>query len=121
MTLVLCAVHSFGFAAFHALFWRTFGWPNTLRDTTVANRAILQIANVQLIWLFIAVGTLCLAFPDDLSATPLGRAVLLGMSLFWLIRLAGQFVWLRINVPFVHILSALFAAGAILFGVPVVS
>jgi hypothetical protein len=118
MILMLCAVHSFGFAAFHALFWRTFGWPETLRETTAANRAILQIANVQLIWVFVAVGALCLTFPSELAHTPLGRAALAGMALFWLIRLVCQFVWLRVNDPLVHTLSALFFAGAVLFGFP---
>lgn len=116
--LVLCALHSFGFAAFHALFWRLFGWPATLRDTTLANRAIVQIANVQLILVFVAIGTLCLAFPRQLTSTPLGKALLASMSLFWLTRLVGQFVWLRIDRPLVHVLTGLFAVGAVLFAIP---
>ena len=58
--LLLCAAHSFGFALFHLGFWKLFAWPRTLRDTTAANRAILQIANVQLVWVFLMVGTLFL-------------------------------------------------------------
>ena len=47
--LVLCAIHSIGFALFHLGFWRLFGWPRTLQATTLPNRAIVQIANVQLV------------------------------------------------------------------------
>ena len=116
--LLLCALHSFGFALFHLGFWKLFGWPRTLRDTTLPNRAIVQIANVQLVWVFACVGVACLRYPAELTGTPLGRALLVGMSLFWLIRLAGQFVWLRIDHRMVHALSALFALGAVLFALP---
>lgn len=116
--LLLCALHSFGFALFHLGFWRLFDWPRTLQATTRPNRAILQIANLQLVWVFTGVGLLCLLHPDALAGTPLGRAVLAGMSIFWLIRLAAQLVWLRIHHPLVHALTALFACGAVLFAWP---
>ena len=116
--LTLCCVHSFGFAGFHIAFWALFRWPRTLASTTSANRAILQIANVQLIWVFLCVGGLCLRFPGALIRTALGRAVLLGMSGFWAIRLIQQFVFLRVNHPLVHTLSVLFALGVVLFALP---
>jgi hypothetical protein len=116
--LLLCALHSFAFAAFHLAFWKLFKWPASLRDTTLANRAILQIANVQLIWVFVLVGVLCLHFPDELATTTLGRWLLAGMSAFWAIRLIGQFAWLRVNRPLVHVLSVLFALGTVLFALP---
>lgn len=117
--LLLCGVHSFGFAAFHVAFWALFRWPKTLASTTLANRAILQIANVQLIWVFLCVGGLCLRFPDALIDTALGRAVMLGMSGFWIVRLIQQFVFLRVHHPLVHALSVLFALGAALFAWPI--
>src|SRR5690606_29998463 len=68
--LLACAIHSFGFALFHLGFWGLFGWPRTLAGTTRANRAILQIANLQLVWVFTAVGLLCLLYPAELATTP---------------------------------------------------
>ena len=117
--LLLCGLHSFGFAAFHIAFWALFRWPKTLASTTVANRAILQIANIQLIWVFLCIGGLCLRFPDGLIQTPLGRTVMLGMSGFWVLRLIQQFVFLRVKHPLVHTLSVLFALGAALFALPI--
>jgi hypothetical protein len=117
--LLLCGLHSFGFAAFHIAFWALFRWPKTLASTTLANRAILQIANVQLIWVFLCIGGLCLCFSDALIHTALGRAVMLGMSGFWLLRLIQQFVFLRVDHPLVHVLSILFALGAVLFALPI--
>lgn len=116
--LLLCALHSLGFALFHLGFWRLFGWPRTLQSTTPANRAILQIANVQLIWIFASIGLLCLLYPEELVATPPGRAVLVGMAIFWTIRFIAQFVWLRVRHPMVPLLTALFALGALLFAAP---
>jgi len=119
--LLLCAVHSFGFALFHLGFWRLFAWPRTLERTTQANRAIAQIANLQLVWVFVGVGLLCLLYPTALAETPLGRAVLAGMSAFWIIRIVAQLVWLRVNHPLVHALTVLFAFGALLFAWPLLS
>lgn len=118
LVLLLCAVHSFALAAFHIGFWKLFKWPETLQSTTFANRAVLQIANVQLIWVFLLIGALCLRFPEELATTALGRTLLLGMSLFWGVRVIGQFVWLRVNRPLVHVLTVVFALGAILFALP---
>jgi hypothetical protein len=42
----------------------------------------------------------------------------MGMAGFWVLRLIGQFIWLRINHPMVHVLTVLFALGAILFALP---
>lgn len=116
--VLLCGLHSLGFALFHLGFWKLFKWPQTLRDTTLPNRAVLQIANVQLIWVFLVAAALCLLYPDELATTSLGRAFLLGMSLFWVLRLIVQFVWLRIRHPLVQALNVAFAIGAALFALP---
>lgn len=116
--ILLCGVHSLGFALFHAGFWTLFRWPASLRDTTLANRAILQIANIQLIWLFLLVAGVCFLFPQALSESALGHALLAGMSVFWIVRLAVQFVYLRVNKSMVHVLSVFFAIGAALFALP---
>jgi len=118
--LLLCALHSFGFALFHLGFWRLFDWPRTLERTTRPNRAIIQIANLQLAWVFAGVGLLCLLQPAALAGTSLGRAVLAGMCAFWIIRILAQLIWLRIDHPLVHGLTASFACGALLFAWPLV-
>ncbi len=111
-------LHSLGFAVFHLAFWRIFRWRDTLRTATVADRAILQILNLRLIYVFLGIAALCFLFADELHGTALGRAMLLGMSLFWVGRTIEQFVFLRINRPMVHALTALFVLGAALFAVP---
>jgi hypothetical protein len=116
--LFFCGLHSLALAAFHLAFWKLFRWPESLRTATRANRAIPQIENVQLIWLFLCMAALCFLFPQALRDTELGRAVMIGMSGFWILRVVVQFIWLRVNHPLVHALTAVFAAGAVLFALP---
>lgn len=115
--ILACGAHSAAFALFHLAFWRLFGWPRTLQATSHANRAILQIANAQLVWVFGAIALLCFAMPGELAGTSLGRAVLAGMAGFWWLRLVLQRVWLRLPHPLVHALGGLFLVGALLFTV----
>lgn len=114
----LGGLHSLAFALFHMAFWKLFGWPQTLAGTTAANRAIVQILNLRLIYIALGIAVLCFAYTDELRDTALGRAVLLGMSLFWVGRTIEQFVFLRINRLVVHVLTALFVLGAVIFAVP---
>lgn len=115
----LGGAHSFGFALFHLAFWKLFDWKRDLARNSLANRAIVQILNLRLIYVFLGMGTACFAFTDALLHTPLGRALLAFMSLFWVGRTVEQFVFLRIRHPRVHALTALFALGALLFAAPI--
>ncbi|WP_372018605.1 hypothetical protein [Pseudoxanthomonas sp. 10H] len=116
--LLLCALHSFGFAAFHLAFWKLFGWKRELARVGLATRAITQILNLRLAYVFLGVGTLCLLFPAELRGTPLGRALLWFMVVFWAGRTVEQFVFLRVNHAAVHGLTALFVLGSLLFALP---
>ncbi|MBX9399852.1 hypothetical protein K4L06_00905 [Lysobacter sp. BMK333-48F3] len=114
----LGGLHSLAFAVFHMAFWKLFGWRRTLQTATVADRAILQILNLRLIYVLLGIAALCFFYTDQLQNTALGRAVLIGMALFWVGRTVEQFVFLRINRPMVHALTALFVLGAAIFVAP---
>ena len=93
--LILCAIHSIGFALFHLGFWRLFGWPRTLQATTLPNRAIVQIANVQLVWVFAGVGLLqsALICAGDLYFLGVQCA---NPALFFLVGWLASFVFVNI-------------------------
>ena len=114
----LAGVHSLGFAAFHLAFWRLFGWKRELAQLSTANRAILQILNLRVIYVFLGMGVIALAFTSDLIDTRLGVVLLCFMAVFWLGRALEQFVFLRINDWRVHLLTGLFVLGAVLHAVP---
>lgn len=118
LVIWLCGVHSLAFALFHLAFWSLFDWPRDLRSTSVATRAITQILNLRLTYVFLAVAAACFLLPEDLVGTRLGRCLLGAMSLFWIGRLIEQAIFLRYHDKLLHLLSALFALGAILFAWP---
>lgn len=118
--ILACSLFCFGFAVFHMFFWKLFDWPNELQKLSVPNGSIVQILNLRLIYVFLAVGVICLAYPLEMRTTAVGRALLVGMSCFWAGRLVEQFIFLRYNRKSVHILSALFFLGAILFILPAI-
>lgn len=119
--VLLAGLHSIVLALFHVAFWKLFDWPAGYRGCSTANRAIPQIANSCLIYLFAAVGALCLLLPEDLLGTRLGRTVLAGMAGFWLVRTALQFVHLPYRHPAIHVLTAIFLLGAVLFAWPLLA
>lgn len=114
-----CGVHSLGLALFHAAFWRIFRWRHDLQTSSLPTRAIIQIANLRLIHVFLLAAVLCFGFPDELLQTNLGRTYMIGMALFWLGRTIEQFIFLPYNRFFVHLLTAVFLLGAVLFALPV--
>ncbi len=116
LLVMACGLHSLLLGLFHLAFWRLFDWPRSLQSTTPANRAIIQILNLRLAWVFFAVAAACLLLPEETTGTLLGRGLLGFMCLFWIGRTFEQFVFLRINRAMVHVLSAVFALGAALFG-----
>jgi hypothetical protein len=118
LPLLLCALHSLGFAAFHLAFWRLFGWKHELARVGLPTRAIVQILNLRLVYVFLGAGAACLCLPQALRHTPLGRALLGFMALFWAGRLVEQFLFLRINHRMVHALSLLFVLGIVLWSAP---
>jgi len=116
--IALCGLHSLAFGVFHLAFWKLFDWPRALAKTTAATRAVTQILNLRLTYVFFCVAALCFLLPTDLLATRLGHAILAGMSLFWVGRTIEQFVFVRIDHPLVHALTAAFIVGAVLFALP---
>ena len=118
--IFLCGCYCIGMAIFHSMFTKLFDWKNELAKMNVANKAIIQIANLRLIYLFVFVALICFLFPTELTTTALGRFFMIGMSAFWFTRMIEQFIFLKVNHPMVHLLTYLFLLGAILFLVPVI-
>ena len=115
----ICGIHSIAFGVFHLFFWKIFNWKKELASASISTRAIIQIADLRLIYLFLGVGAICFVFPEDLIGARLGQALMIGMSLFWLGRLIEQFVFLNYNIMISHILNVTFVLGAVLFAIPV--
>ena len=116
--IILAGVYNLFLAFFHILFWKVFRWKKDLKKLSYENKAIIQILNIQIIYLFLMVAATCFIFPEELVETKLGNFFLLLNSCFWLVRVIQQFIFLRINHYFVHFLTLLFIIGTIIFILP---
>jgi len=118
--LLMCGVYNIGFALFHIGFWKIFHWNTELKKISFANKAIMQILNIQIIYYFFFTAVICFVFPTELVTTKFGNWFLAATSLFWLIRTLQQFIFLRANHYKIHLLTFIFLIGTILFSLPLI-
>ena len=111
--ILAAAIFNAALALFHVLFWRVFGWPQTLARSGSVNSSIAQVMNLALIFLFTVSALICLFFPDDLAATSMGRFWLFAMASFWLARALLQPIFFSLNHWLSPTLLAVFVLGAI--------
>lgn len=116
--ILLCGIYALAFAVFHILFWKLFNWKNDLKIINFVNRAIIQIANLRLIYFFLFVSAICFLFPHELTETKFGRFFMAGLSIFCFGRTIEQFIFFRIDNKWVNLLTIIFIAGTILFALP---
>lgn len=119
LLVYLCGFYSLAFGIFHLFFPKLFKWKTDLAKLTNVNRGIVYILNLRLTYIFFLISLICLIFPIELISTKLGNVLLLGLSVFWLVRTIEQFIFLNIESKAVHILTAIFIFGTFLFASPV--
>lgn len=117
--IYICGIYNLLFALFHLGFWKIFRWNKDLNKMSFANKGIMQILNIQIVYYFLFVSLICFIYPNELLNTQLGRIFLMGNSLFWLIRTIQQFIFLRAKHYIIHILTIIFIFGTILFALPI--
>jgi len=118
IVIYLAGIYNLVFALFHIGFWKMFKWGEELKKLDLGNREVMQILNVHIIYYLLFVTFICIAFPNELMNTKLGKAFLLGCSLFWLLRAIQQFIFFPINFGS-YIFTVVLLAGTILFALPV--
>lgn len=118
MLLTLCGFYNLAFAIFHLSFWRLFKWKDDLKKISLGNRAIIQILNIRLIYLFLLMAFLYFFQQDQLLTTTLGSVLLIGFLGFWIGRTIEQFVFLRVKSTLVTILTILFFIGILVHLLP---
>jgi hypothetical protein len=106
-------------AIFHALFWRLFGWPDTLEPSGRRNEAITQTLNVMLTYVFAAfAAAMAWAMWTSSQAPTLLLAIASG---FWLLRAALQPVLFSLPLKWNVGLTAIWLLGAIIHAAAAVS
>lgn len=114
-------VHSVALAVFHIGFWRLLRWNKELKHVSPVNRAVMQILNLRLIYVFAALAAACFYFRGNLTQSSIGLGILGAASLFWIGRLIEQFIFLRSGNWMVHTLTVGFFLGAVIFAMPLVN
>ncbi len=105
-------------AIFHLFFWRIFHWKEDLASLTRINRAITQILNLCLTFLFFIMAYVSFVHAAELISTPLGRTMLASIALFWILRLILQFIFFGARHKIAILFIVIFALGAALYLIP---
>lgn len=116
--LILAGVFDLGFAIFHLRFWKIFRWREELSKVSFANRGIMQVLNLCLTYVFLAMSAACLLVPADLLSTRLGQALLGSFAIFWGLRAIYQPVYFGLKHPLSLGLFIAFLTGTAIHALP---
>jgi len=78
-------------AAIHIAFPQYFNWKKELGSLRLINRQMMYVHTFFIAFTVFLMGLLCLTSATELTFTPLGKKISLGLSLFWVTRLLFQF------------------------------
>lgn len=115
MALLLAGLLDLGFAVFHALFWKLFGWPERLEASGSLNAAITQALNAMLIYVFTIYGSALLGFALAGAAVP--PAFAWAGAGFWGLRLVIHPLLFSLRDRRSIAIALIFAAGAALHAI----
>ncbi|GIQ70408.1 hypothetical protein DUZ99_19610 [Xylanibacillus composti] len=114
LVIKMLALYNFAFGIFHLFFWKLLKWEEQLKKVSPVNRAVVQTLNLCLTFMFFLVGYCLYSYPAEIEQTDLGRALLLGIGLFWFIRSILQIYLFNMKERVHKILFVLFVFGAVI-------
>jgi hypothetical protein len=117
--LSIAGYYCIAFFIFHTLFWKIFRWKADLQRLTEINRAIMQVLNLCLTFVFLFIGLAVLLYQPDFLGTKLGTFILVSMTIFWILRAAEQIIFFRVKSTVSLFLFVMFLIGGGLFLIPV--
>ena len=81
------------FFVFHLFFPRMFRWEKSLASLDRLNRAIFWTYHIIVLLILAAMAYISIRYASDLLGTPLGGAVLLTFAMFFILRIAAEFLY----------------------------
>ena len=108
------------FIAFHLSFSKLFNWTEELSLLTAINRSVMRILNLCLIFTFGIFAYISLFHYGELVTHPLGKTLLILMSLFWLFRAGLQVVFFGLKYWGSIVFFVIFLFGATIYLIPVI-
>ncbi|MGX7667985.1 hypothetical protein [Flavobacterium pedocola] len=80
-----------GLAMLHIIFPQYFNWKQELASLSLINRQVMQVHTFFIAFVVFLMAMLCFTSAEELTATPFGRKIALGLGIFWFVRLIVQF------------------------------
>ena len=103
---------------FHLLFWKLFDWRKDLSSLSHINRAIMQVLNLSLTFVFLIFAYVSFFHHSELLITKLGRSLLILMAIFWLLRAIEQIVFFGFRSHISKAFFMFFMLGAVIYTLP---
>ena len=119
--LFIGGLYNLAFAIFHILFWKIFRWKKSLRRLLPMDRAIMQVLNIRLIYIFFVFAFISFFYPVDLISTQLGKVIIIVISLFWFMRAIEQALFFSLKRKISIIFFVVFLIGSIIYLIPVLT
>lgn len=116
--LIAGGLFHLGFAVFHLSFWKLFRWKEDLASLSRINRAVMQILNLCLTYVFVVVGVVSIVYRREMVSTGLGRGLLVAIAVFWFLRLVEQIIFFGLRGRRTSIFSVLCFIGGLVYLLP---
>ena len=113
-------IYNIALVIFHLFFWRLFNWKEDLRSVSFLNRAIMQVLNLSLTFVFVLFGYISLMHAEELVKTSLGQSLLLLMAIFWFTRAIEQIIFFKLKHWGSIAFLVFFLAGTVIYAIPAV-
>jgi len=78
-------------ALLHYFFPKRFNWEQELSSLSLINRQLMYIHSFFIAFVIFLMGLLCFTSANELLNTSFGKRILLGLAIFWTVRLFVQF------------------------------
>jgi hypothetical protein len=118
--VIASGVFNAALAVFHLTFWKLFRWKSALAKLDRLNAAVMQILNLRITWVFIVMAALAFVLPAEMAQSPVGKGLMAGMAIFWVMRAIEQIVFFGLKHPASQAIFAVFLLGAALHGAPLI-
>ncbi|SBV98241.1 hypothetical protein [uncultured Dysgonomonas sp.] len=80
-------------AIFHLSFWELFNWQEELPKLSDTNSGIMQISTIGFASILFPLGIILIRYCIEIANTKLGKALLLALSFFFLIRTIVEYIF----------------------------
>ena len=105
-------------AVFHLAFWKLFQWKQDLATLTRLNRAVVQILNLSLTFVFLLFAYISLFHANELLHSKLGQSLLALIAMFWFLRAIEQIIFFGYRRKASIAFLVLFLVGTGLYSIP---